>query len=86
MLDAREYIYSVSSKGNHHYRYHRKNLLLDVSMSCLLPWMIHSYSPSFESKVPFCRDLSLRVNRGPISRSRTFSDDLKSYMWCRKKM
>ncbi len=27
----------------------------------------HSYSPNLESKVPFCKDLNLSVNLGPIS-------------------
>lgn len=49
-------------------------------MSWRRPEIIHSYSPNFESNVPFCRDRSLRVNRGPISRKRTFSDDLKAYL------
>ena len=49
-------------------------------MSCLLPEIIHSYSPSFESNVPFCRDRRRSVKRGPSSRSFTFSEDLNSYL------
>ncbi len=42
--------------------------------------MIHSYSPVLESKVPFCSERSFSVKRGPISRRRTFSADLNTYL------
>ena len=64
----------------------RKNFRRDVSMSCRFPWMIQSYSPKAESKVPFCKLLSLSVNLGPSSLSLHFSADLNSYRWWRKKM
>lgn len=41
----------------------------------------HSYSPNLESKVPFCRERSLRVNLGPSSWMPTFFSFLKMYLF-----
>lgn len=40
----------------------------------------HSYWPNFESKLPFCKDRSLSVKRGPISFNATFLPFLNSYL------
>lgn len=45
-----------------------------------LTFITHSYSPYFESNVPFCRDRSLRVKRGPSSWIPTFFSFLKMYL------
>lgn len=47
---------------------------------CWLTFRTHSYSPNFESKVPFCRDRSLSVKRGPSSWMPTFFSFLKIYL------
>jgi len=50
-----------------HYKW---NFRLLESISCRL--CTHSYSPNFESNVPFCTERSFRVNRGPSSCRPTF--------------
>lgn len=45
-----------------------------------LTFRTHSYSPNFESNVPFCRERSLRVKRGPSSWIPTFFSFLKMYL------
>ena len=45
--------------------------------------MTHSYSPNFESNVPFCSDRSLSVKRGPSSCSPTLSAFLNIYLRAR---
>lgn len=46
---------------------YKSNFLLLVSMACLLPSLIHSNCPYLLSKVPFCKERSFNVNRGPNS-------------------
>lgn len=59
------------------------NFRLQASISWR--FITHSYSPYFESNVPFCRDRSLRVKRGPSSWIPTFFSFLKMYLWNLKK-
>lgn len=51
---------------------YKSNFLLLISIACRLPSLIHSYFPYLLSKVPFCNDLSFRVNLGPSSFSLAF--------------
>lgn len=49
---------------------HKWKRLRLVSISDLCT---HSYSPNFESKVPFCKVCSFKVKRGPNSCSRAMT-------------
>lgn len=64
-------------RNEHNYKKNRRRL---VSISCRLPAIIHSYSPSIVSNVPFCIHCKRKVKRGPNSRSAAFFSDLNSYL------
>lgn len=62
--------YKDGGVNANHCCHQRKNFLRLVSISFLL--CIHSNSPNLESKVPLCKERSLRVNLGPSSCSPAF--------------